>query len=150
VIASVQPYHAIDDGRWAIHRVGAERLKGTYAFKSLIDTGARVCFGSDWPVAPVNPLTGIVAAVLRQTIDGGNANGWMPEQKISVKQALVAYTAANAYAGFQEQSLGRLAPGFTADFAVLDADVLRMDVHKLLDVRVLRTIVGGKERFTAS
>jgi predicted amidohydrolase YtcJ len=150
VIASVQPYHAIDDGRWAINRVGAERLKGTYAFKSLIDAGASVSFGSDWPVAPVNPMTGIAAAVLRQTIDGANPNGWMPEQRITVEQALSAYTVANAYAGFQERSHGRIARGFVADFAVLDADLLRIDAQKLADVRVLRTVVGGTERFNAS
>lgn len=150
VIASVQPYHAIDDGRWAINRVGAERLKGTYAFKSLIGAGATVSFGSDWPVAPVNPLTGIAAAVLRQTIDGANPNGWMPEQRITVEQALTAYTVANAYAGFQDRSHGRIAPGFSADFAVLDADLLRIDAQKLADVRVLRTVVGGTERFNAN
>jgi predicted amidohydrolase YtcJ len=149
VIASMQPYHAIDDGRWAINRVGAKRLKGTYAFKSLIDAGASVSFGSDWPVAPFNPLTGIAAAVLRQTIDGANPNGWMPEQKITVEQALSAYTVANAYAGFQDQSVGRIAPGFTADFAVLDADLLRIEPQKLADVRVLRTVVGGTDRFNA-
>lgn len=150
VIASMQPYHAIDDGRWAIKRVGPERLKGTYAFKSLLDAGARVSFGSDWPVAPLNPMTGIAAAVLRQTIDGANPKGWMPEQKITLEQALIAYTSANAYAGFQENTLGRLAPGYLADFAVLDADLFHINVQKLADVRVLRTVVGGKDRFTVA
>jgi predicted amidohydrolase YtcJ len=149
VTASVQPYHAIDDGRWAIQRIGAERLKGTYAFKSLLDAGARVCFGSDWPVAPFNPLTGVAAAVLRQTIDGANPKGWMPEQRVTVEQALVAYTAANAYAGFQDDRLGRLAAGYIADLVVLDADPLRIDPQKLTDIAVLRTIVDGKERFVA-
>ncbi len=149
VIASVQPYHAIDDGRWAVQRVGAERLKGTYAFKSLLDSGARVCFGSDWPVAPFAPLTGIAAAVLRQTIDGANPGGWMPEQRITVEQALVAYTATNAYAGFQEDRLGRLAQGYIADLVVLDKDLLRIDPQQITSVRVLRTVVGGKERFVA-
>jgi predicted amidohydrolase YtcJ len=145
----VQPYHAIDDGRWAIQRIGAERLKGTYAFKSLLDAGARVCFGSDWPVAPFNPLTGVAAAVLRQTIDGANPKGWMPEQRVTVEQALVAYTAANAYVGFQDDRLGRLAAGYIADLVVLDADPLRIDPQKLTDIAVLRTIVDGKERFVA-
>jgi predicted amidohydrolase YtcJ len=149
VIASVQPYHAIDDGRWAIQRVGAERLKGTYAFKSLMDTGAHVCFGSDWPVAPFNPLTGIAAAVLRETIDGAHPEGWMPEQRVTVEQALVAYTAANAYAGFQDDRLGRLEVGYIADLVVLDADPLRVDPQKLAQIAVLRTIVDGKERFIA-
>jgi predicted amidohydrolase YtcJ len=149
VTASVQPYHAIDDGRWAIQRIGAERLKGTYAFKSLLDAGARVCFGSDWPVAPFNPLTGVAAAVLRQTIDGANPKGWMPEQRVTVEQALVAYTAANAYVGFQDDRLGRLSAGYIADLVVLDADPLRIDPQKLTDIAVLRTIVDGKERFVA-
>lgn len=149
VIASVQPYHAIDDGRWAINRIGAERLKRTYAFKSLLDSGARLSFGSDWPVAPFNPLTGIAAAVLRQTIDGANPQGWMPEQRITPEQALMAYTGTNAYAGFQEDRLGRLAPGYIADFVVLDGDLLKIDPQKIVDVAVLRTIVDGKERFVA-
>jgi predicted amidohydrolase YtcJ len=147
VIASVQPYHAIDDGRWAIQRVGAERLKGTYAFKSLLDSGARVCFGSDWPVAPFAPLTGIAAAVLRQTIDGANPGGWLPEQRITVERALIAYTATNAYAGFQEDRLGRLVPGYLADLVVLDKDLLRIDPQQITSASVLRTIVDGKERF---
>jgi predicted amidohydrolase YtcJ len=149
VIASVQPYHAIDDGRWAIQRVGAQRLKGTYAFKSLLDSGARVCFGSDWPVAPFAPLTGIAAAVLRQTIDGANPGGWLPEQRITVEQALIAYTATNAYAGFQEDRLGRLVPGYIADLVVLDKDLLRIDPQQIGSVTVLRTVVDGKERFVA-
>ena len=150
VIASVQPYHAIDDGRWAIQRVGAERLKGTYAFKSLIDTGAHVCFGSDWPVAPFAPLTGIAAAVLRQTIDGKNPNGWMPEQRITVEQSLVAYTAQNAYAGFQEDRLGYIKTGYLADLVVIDKDLLQSsDPQQIIAAKVLRTIVNGKERFVA-
>jgi predicted amidohydrolase YtcJ len=150
VLPSVQPYHAIDDGRWAIQRVGAERLKGTYAFKSLLDSGARVCFGSDWPVAPFAPLTGIAAAVLRQTIDGANPGGWLPEQRVTVEQSLIAYTANNAYAGFQEDRLGRLAPGYLADLVVLDQDLLSMDPQKITDTKVLRTLVAGKERFVAA
>jgi predicted amidohydrolase YtcJ len=150
VLPSVQPYHAIDDGRWAIQRVGAERLKGTYAFKSLLDAGARLCFGSDWPVAPFAPLTGIAAAVLRQTIDGANPGGWLPEQRLTVEQALIAYTANNAYAGFQEDRLGRLGPGYLADMVVLDQDLLSVDPQKITDTKVLRTIVAGKERFVAA
>lgn len=149
-IASVQPYHAIDDGRWAVQRVGTERLKGTYAFKSLRDAGAHLSFGSDWPVAPFNPLTGVAAAVLRQTIDGANPDGWMPQQRITMEQALLAYTATNAYAGFQEKRLGQLLPGFTADFVVLDGDLLRIDPQKITEVSVLRTIVDGKQRFAAA
>jgi predicted amidohydrolase YtcJ len=130
--------------------VGAERLRGTYAFKSLFDTGARVCFGSDWPVAPFAPLTGIAAAVLRQTIDGANPGGWMPEQRVTVEQSLIAYTANNAYAGFQEDRLGRLAPGYLADLVVLDQDLLKIDPQKITDTKVLRTVVAGRERFIAA
>jgi len=150
VIPSMQPYHLIDDGRWAIRRVGAERLKSSYAIKSLLDSGARVCFGSDWPVAPFAPLTGIAASVLRQTLDGANPGGWFPEQRISVEQALIAYTANNAYAGFQEDRLGRLAPGYIADLVILDKDLLRIDPQEITSTRVLRTIVGGQERFVAN
>jgi predicted amidohydrolase YtcJ len=150
VIPSVQPYHAIDDGRWAVQRVGAERLKGTYAFKSLWDSAARVCFGSDWPVAPFAPLTGIAAAVLRQTIDGANPGGWLPEQRLTVEQSLVAYTTHNAYAGFQEDRLGRLSPGYIADLVVIDQDLLHIDRQTITKSKVLRTVVGGRERFIAA
>ncbi|NWK94469.1 amidohydrolase [Sphingobium lactosutens] len=149
VIASMQPYHAIDDGRWAIQRVGAERLKGTYAFRSLLDAGAKVAFGSDWPVAPLDPLTGVAAAVLRQTIDGANPGGWLPEQKLTMAQALHAYTATNAFAGFQDDRLGRIAPGMLADFVVMDANLFAIDPARTGDTKVLRTIVNGTERFSA-
>ena len=149
VIASMQPYHAIDDGRWAIQRVGAERLKGTYAFKSLLDAGAKVAFGSDWPVAPLDPLTGVAAAVMRQTIDGANPDGWLPDQKLTMAQALHAYTATNAYAGFQDDRIGRIAPGMLADFVVMDADLFAIDPASIGDTKVLRTIVNGTERFHA-
>ncbi|HEX4243084.1 MAG TPA: amidohydrolase family protein [Steroidobacteraceae bacterium] len=148
VIASMQPYHAIDDGRWAIQRLGAQRLKTSYAWRSLLDSGARLCFGSDWPVAPFAPLSGIAAAVLRQTLDGANPQGWIPEQRITAEQALIAYTVNNAYAGFQEDRLGRLSPGYLADFVVLDRDPLHIDPQMLSEVRVLRTVVAGRERFT--
>ena len=149
VLPSMQPYHAIDDGRWAVKRVGAERLKGSYPWKSLLDSGARLCFGSDWPVAPFAPLTGIAAAVLRQTTDGANPGGWLPEQRITVDQALTAYTANNAYAGFQEDRIGRLMPGYIADLVVLDKDLLHIDPQLIAETKVLRTIVDGKERFVA-
>lgn len=147
VIASVQPYHAVDDGRWAIKRIGAERLQGTYAFKSLMDSGATVTFGSDWPVAPFDPLTGLHAAVTRATIDGANPDGWLPDQKISLERSLVAYTAANAFAGFQEDRLGRIAPGYIADIAIFDSDLRTLPPAGLLKAKVLRTIVDGRERF---
>jgi predicted amidohydrolase YtcJ len=147
VIASVQPYHAVDDGRWAINRIGAERLKGTYAFRSLLDAGAKVTFGSDWPVAPLDPRQGLVAAVLRETIDGANPGGWQPQEKISIEEALTAYTQTNAYAGFQDDRLGVLAPGFLADFVVMDTNLLTVDPARIATANVLRTIVGGQQRF---
>ncbi|MEM9288590.1 MAG: amidohydrolase [Pseudomonadota bacterium] len=149
VIASVQPYHAIDDGRWAESRIGTARLNGTYAFASLIKSGARVAFGSDWPVAPINPLTGIYAAVTRQTIDGANPGGWIPDQKITAEQALHAYTVENAFAGFQDAVTGVLAPGYFADITVLDRDITRLDGEQIKFVNVLKTIVGGTVRYSA-
>lgn len=149
VIASVQPFHAIDDGRWAVERIGSARLHGTYAFRSLIDTGARVTFGSDWPVGPLDAMQGIYAAVTRETIDGHNPQGWLPDQKTTVQQALICYTVNNAFAGFQDGQLGRIAPGYVADLTVLDADLLTLDPEKIRDVKVLRTIVGGRERYMA-
>ena len=150
VIASVQPYHAIDDGRWAVRRIGEERLRGTYAFKSLIDSGACVSFGSDWPVAPLDPLTGLAAAVLRQTIDGANPQGWLPEQKVTVEQSLSAYTGATAFSGFMEDRTGRLSIGHYADLAILDSDLLRVDAGAIGKARVLHTYVGGQRRYTST
>ncbi len=149
VIPSMQPYHAIDDGKWAFKRLDDARLKGTYAFKSLLDKNARLTFGSDWPVAPATPLEGIYAAVTRRTLDDKNPNGWYPEQKITVEQTLKCYTANNAYAGFQENKLGMLKKGMLADFVVLSENLFTIAPEKIKDVKVLRTIVNGKEVFLA-
>jgi len=145
VIPSMQPYHAIDDGKWAFKRLDSARLKGTYAFKSLLATGANVTFGSDWTVAPLDPIAGIYAAVTRRTLDDKNPNGWLPDEKISVEQALKCYTANNAYAGFQENKLGKLKAGMLADFIVLSDNILNIAPEKIRDIKVLRTIVNGKE-----
>jgi predicted amidohydrolase YtcJ len=145
VIPSMQPYHAIDDGRWAYKRLDDARLKGTYAFKSLLDAKATLTFGSDWTVAPLKPLQGIYAAVTRRTLDDKNPNGWYPEQKISVEQALKCYTVNNAYAGFQENKLGMLKKGMLADLIVLDENIFEIAPEKIKDVKVLRTIVNGKQ-----
>ena len=144
VIASMQPYHAIDDGRWAEKRIGVERCRTTYAFRSLLDSGATVVFGSDWDVAPLLALAGIDAAVNRRTLDGKHPQGWFPEQKISVEEALRAYTANAAFAGFEEKEKGTLAPGKLADFVVLSRDPLTIPVRELDGVRVDRTVVGGR------
>jgi predicted amidohydrolase YtcJ len=143
VIASMQPYHAIDDGRWAEKRIGSERIKQTYAFRSLIDAKAQVTFGSDSPVAPMSVMEGIYAAVTRQTLDGRNPEGWVPEEKISVTEALTAYTLNNAYAGFQETELGQLKPGYLADMVVLDNDILNIPPTQIKDVEVVLTVVNG-------
>ncbi|MDG2523015.1 amidohydrolase [Caulobacter segnis] len=149
VIASVQPFHAIDDGRWAVKRIGEARLNGTYAFGSFLKAGARMTFGSDWPVGPLDPITGIHAAVARQTLDDANPGGWLPNEKITVEQAMTAYTTANAHAGFQEDRLGQLTVGYLADIVVLDADPLSAPVDKLRKIKVLRTIVNGRQRYGA-
>lgn len=143
VIPSMQPYHAVDDGRWAEKRIG-ERIATTYPFRSLLDAGARLTFGSDWTVAPIDPLLGIHAAVTRRTIDGANPDGWVPEQKITVEEALIAYTASNAYAGRSDGFSGRITPGLKADFVVLSADLLEIDPTMIPDVNVVRTVIGGE------
>lgn len=150
VIASMQPYHAIDDGRWAEKRIGPERMKMTYAFRSLLDAGVRLAFGSDWTVAPMEPLLGIYAAATRRTLDGKNPDGWVPEQKISVEDALRAYTAGGAYAGYREQVLGTLKVGKYADMVVLSRDLLAIDPAEIPDVKVEYTIVGGTVIYEAA
>jgi predicted amidohydrolase YtcJ len=144
VIPSMQPYHAIDDGRWLHKRIGAERSRYTYAFRSLLDAGARLAFGSDWTVAPLDPVTGLYAAVTRRTLDGKNPEGWVPEEKITLVEALRAYTSGNAYALFAETKWGTLAPRFYADVVVLDRDAFRLPADSLEQARVRLTIVGGK------
>lgn len=144
VIPSVQPYHAIDDGRWAEKVIGAERIKTTYAFKSLFDTGVKVAFGSDWFVAPPTPLEGIYAAVTRRTLDDQNPDGWVPEQKITVEQALAGYTTHAAYASFDENIKGSLEPGKLADFVIVDQDLTKIKPEKIRETQVLQTFVGGK------
>jgi predicted amidohydrolase YtcJ len=143
IIASMQPYHAIDDGRWAEDVIGAERSRTTYAFRSLVDVGARVAFGSDWAVAPATPIEGIYAAVTRRTLDGANPDGWVPAEKISVEQALHAYTTVAAYASFEEDLKGMLKPGLLADFVLIDRDLTAIPEDTLRDARVLATVVGG-------
>ena len=148
VIASMQPYHAIDDGRWAEDVIGKERANTTYAFKSLIDSGAHVTFGSDWYVAPASPLYGIYAAVTRRTLDDANPNGWVPQQKVTVEQALRAYTYEGAFAAFEEDRKGMLKVGMLADMALIDRDLTAIVPETLRDAKILKTIVGGRVVFT--
>jgi len=143
VVASMQPYHVADDGRWCEKRIGAERSKGTYAFRSLLDSGAVLAFGSDWTVAPLNPLEGIKAAVTRQTLDGKHPTGWVPEQKISIDETIHAYTVGSAYAEFMEKKKGTIAPGYLADLVVLDRDIYAGDPSDIDKAHVTMTIMDG-------
>ena len=147
VIASMQPYHAIDDGRWAEEVIGAERIKTTYAFNSLLAADVTIAFGSDWAVAPASPLQGIYAATTRRTLDDKNPNGWVPEQKITVEQALKAYTKDAAYAAFEDDIKGTLEKGKLADFVLLSEDLRKIEPVKIREVEVLATYVGGKKVF---
>jgi predicted amidohydrolase YtcJ len=144
VIASMQPIHLADDGRWAGKRLDTSRLKGTYAFRSLLDSGAIVAFGTDSPVASLNPLLGIAAAVTRQTADGKNPNGWIPEQKITIDEAIEAYTLGSAYAEFQEKAKGSLAVGKLADIIILSDDIYQISPVKIADAKVVLTICDGR------
>lgn len=150
LIASVQPYHAIDDGCWAERKIGSERAKTTYAFNSLLQAGAIPVFGSDWTVAPLSPLTGIYAAVTRKTLDGQNPEGWIPQEKITVEEAIKSYTVRAAYAEFSEKEKGSLEPGKLADLVVLDRNLLRIEPDEILKTRVLLTMVDGRVIFSAS
>jgi predicted amidohydrolase YtcJ len=144
VIASVQPYHAIDDGRWAEKKIGRERLRSMYAFQSLLKSGAVLACGSDWTVAPLNPLTGIYAAVSRRTLDGKNPDGWFPEEKISLEEAIKGYTLNPAYAEFAEHLKGSLEEGKWADIVILDQNLFEMPPEKILDTRVIMTVLDGE------
>jgi hypothetical protein len=144
VIASMQPYHCIDDGRWAEKRIGHERARSSYAWRSMLKAGVPLAFGSDWPVAPLDPLLGIYAAVTRATLDGKHPEGWFPEERLSVEEALHAYTQGCAYAAFEEKEKGAIARGKFADLVVLSDDLFRVPPEKIKDARVEMTIVGGK------
>jgi hypothetical protein len=144
VIASVQPYQAIDDGRWAEGRIGHDRASRTYAFRTFLDHGVRLAFGTDWDVAPLDPLLTVYAAVTRATLDGKNPNGWFPEQKLTVAESVEAYTMGSAYAEFQEKEKGSITPGKLADMVILSDDIFSIDPAKIRDVKVLKTIVGGR------
>lgn len=150
VVASMHPYHAIDDGRWAVNRIGPLRLTSSYAFRSILDAGGIMTFGSDWPVVPLSPMKGVYAAVTRRTLDGANPEGWIPEQKITVEEALTAYTSTNAYAFNEEDIAGTLEMNKRADFIVLSADPRKIAETELGDVKVLKTVIGGKTVFSLS
>jgi len=149
VVAAVQPYHAIDDGRWAERRIGPERIQTTYAFRTFLDKGVRLALGSDWPVAPLSPILGIYAAVTRATLDGKNPGGWVPAQKITVEEAVRGYTAGSAFAEFAETEKGTLAPGALADIVILSDDIFAIAPALIRDVKVRTTIVGGRVVYDA-
>lgn len=144
VIASVQPYHAVDDGQWAERRIGPIRARTTYAFRTFLDDGVRLAFGTDWTVAPLNPMLGLYAAVTRATLDGKHPNGWVPEQKISIQEAIEAYTLGSAYAEFQEREKGSITPGKLADMVLLSDNLLKIDPQAIRQAKVEMTMVGGK------
>lgn len=144
VIASVQPYHCIDDGVWAEKRIGKDRIKYTYPFRSFLNNDVMLCFGSDWTVAPLNPLLGIYAAVTRRTVDDKNFGGWIPEQKITVEEAVKCYTINNAYASFEENIKGSIEVEKLADLVVLSDDIFLIDPVKIKDVKIEMTIFDGK------
>ena len=144
VIASMQPYHAIDDGRWAEKRLGHQRARYSYAWRSFLDHGVTLAFGTDWPVAPLNPMLGLSAAVTRATADGKNPDGWIPEEKITLPEALEAYTLGSAFAEFQENEKGSITPGKLADMVILSENIFDLKPKAVGNVKVETTIVGGK------
>ena len=144
VIASMQPYHAIDDGRWLQDRIGLERSRRSFAWRSMLDAGVPLAFGTDWPIAPLNPLLGIWAAVTRQTLDNEHPEGWIPEQRVTLGEALRAYTQGSSYAEFQEKVKGTIEPEKLADMVVLSADLFSIPANQIKNERVILTIVGGK------
>ncbi|MFQ5538318.1 MAG: amidohydrolase [Gemmatimonadota bacterium] len=144
VVPSIQPYHAADDGRWAEKRIGPERIRTTYAFRSLLDAGARLAFGSDWTVAPLDPILGLDAAVTRRTLDGAHPDGWVPEQRITLEEALRAYTRGASFAGYSDGKTGELSPGAYADLVVLDRDIFAVNPKQIVNTRVDMTVVEGE------
>lgn len=149
VIASVQPYHAIDDGRWVEKRIGHDRSARTYAFRTFLNHGVRLALGTDWPVAPLDPMLTLYAATTRATLDGKNPNGWFPEQKLTLAEAMNAYTLGSAYSEFQDQQKGALEIGKLADFVMLSADIFALEAQSIRDTKVLKTWIGGKAAYDA-
>ncbi|HSF22640.1 MAG TPA: amidohydrolase [Blastocatellia bacterium] len=149
VVAEVQPFHLSDDMRWMEERIGRERCRGAYAFKSIKDSGAILCFGTDWPGTsaseyPINPMLGLYAAVTRQTLNGEPAGGWFPEQRITMEEAIRAYTYNTAYANFEEKIKGSIEVHKLADLVVLTTNLLQASPREILEAKVVMTIVGGK------
>jgi hypothetical protein len=144
VIASMQPYHCADDGRWAEKRIGENRARGTYALRALLDAGVALAFGTDWNVAPLDPLPGIAAAVTRRTLDDKHPAGWVPDQKITVQEAVRAYTVGSAWAEFTDHEKGQLTPGMLADFVLLSQDIFTIAPAEIDKTRAVLTVVDGQ------
>jgi predicted amidohydrolase YtcJ len=150
VIASIQPSHCIDDMHWAEKRIGRERSRFAYNFKSFVDAGVRLSFGTDWFVEPLNPMIGLYAAVTRQFPDGTPPDGWFPEERITLAQAVEYYTAGSAYAEFTDDRKGRLQPGYLADFLVLSKPIFDVPPREILETHPVMTIVGGRVAYEAN
>lgn len=144
VIASMQPTHCITDKRFAEKRLGRERCRGAYAWRRLADSGARIAFGTDWPVEPLNPMEGIYAAVTRKDRAGEEGDGWFADQRLTVEEAIGLYTVGSAYAEFMEERKGMLKPGMLADMVLLERNLLLIPPQQIMDTRVDLTIVGGR------
>ena len=148
VIASVQPNHLLTDMSWAVERIGPERAKTSYPWRSFLDQGVRIAFGTDYPVEPITPFRGVYSAVTRKNEAG--TKEYFPAQKLTIQEALAAYTTGAAYAQFAEKEKGTLAPGMLADFVVLDRDLTKIPPPQILKTQVLRTVVGGKTVYQAT
>jgi predicted amidohydrolase YtcJ len=150
VIASMQPYHAIDDGRWVEARIGQQRARSSYAWRTFLDHGVTLAFGTDWSVAPLDPILGLYAAVTRATLDGKNPQGWIPQQKITLAEAVEAYTMGSAFAEFQEKEKGSITPGKLADMVILSDNIFDLRPEAIRKAKVDTTIVGGRVVYRAS
>jgi predicted amidohydrolase YtcJ len=144
VVASMQPTHCISDKKFSEKRIGAQRAKGAYAWKSLADAGAKLAFGTDYQVEPLNPMEGLYAAVTRKDRLGEDGEGWNPEQKITMEEAIKYYTLGSAYAQFMENRKGMIKPGFLADIVITDKDLLTIPENEIMKTKVVYTITGGK------
>ena len=147
VIASMQPNHLLTDMNWARARLGPNRAEHSYAWADFLKHGVTLAFGTDYPVEPVTPFRGLYAAVTRKS-ENGKAE-YYPEEKLTIDQAIAAYTTGAAFAEFAEKEKGLIAPGMLADVVVLDRDVTAIPPPKILETKVLRTIVGGKSVYEA-
>jgi hypothetical protein len=150
IIASMQPTHQTSDRLMAQERLGPDRLKGAYAWQSVLKSGARLAFGTDFPVESPNPFPGLSAAISRQDINGQPPGGWIPSERLTFEQALAAYTRGAAYAGFAEQKIGSLEPGKWADFILVDRDPTKVDAQTLARTKVLETWVAGKKVWSSA